>query len=107
MWMAFPTEGSKMQTASSEILEEPSKTESTKLLKERLGEWGLVANSESRESSKISGSLRASGEGNKFSMDSTRTSTESSYESSVPRVSQELKDALSTLQQTFVVSECL
>ncbi|KAJ8491144.1 hypothetical protein OPV22_012865 [Ensete ventricosum] len=65
-WMAFPTVGSKMPPASTEILEE------TKIVS-----------------------------------DSTRTSNESSYslESAIPRVSQELKDALSTLQQTFVVSD--
>nr|AML78856.1 putative LOV domain-containing protein [Oresitrophe rupifraga] len=36
-------------------------------------------------------------------LESTRTSEESNY--GIPRVSQELKDALATLQQTFVVSD--
>nr|AML78885.1 putative LOV domain-containing protein [Strelitzia reginae] len=96
-WMAFPTE----------ILEETSKTERTQLLKQRLGEWGIVVSSGSGDSNKKSESLRASWEGNKLSMErisgSTRTSDESSY--GVPRVSQELKDALSILRQTFVVSD--
>lgn len=107
-WMAFPTGGSKMHPVSSEILEETSKDESIQLLNQRLGEWGIAV---STDSGKRSESLiRASGEGNKLSMErfsgSTRTSDDSSYpRDSVPRVSQELKDALSSLQQTFVVSD--
>ncbi|KAE8698510.1 Phototropin-2 [Hibiscus syriacus] len=44
----------------------------------------------------------------KFAVDSTRTSEETNYgldRGAFPRVSQELKDALKTLQQTFVVSD--
>lgn len=40
----------------------------------------------------------------RFAPESTRTSEESNY-GTFPRVSQELKDALATLQQTFVVSD--
>nr|AML77744.1 putative LOV domain-containing protein [Curcuma sumatrana]AML78184.1 putative LOV domain-containing protein [Curcuma longa] len=107
-WMAFPTGGSKMHPESSEILEETSKDESIQLLNQRLGEWGIAV---STDRGKRSESLvRASGEGNKLSMErfsgSARTSDDSSYpRDSVPRVSQELKDALSSLQQTFVVSD--
>ncbi|KAG6471482.1 hypothetical protein ZIOFF_068924 [Zingiber officinale] len=107
-WMAFPTGGSKMHPVSSEILEETSKDGSIQLLNQRLGEWGIAVSS---DRNKISESLiRASGEGNKLSMDrfsgSARPSDDSSYpRGSVPRVSQELKDALSSLQQTFVVSD--
>ncbi|XP_042443232.1 phototropin-2-like [Zingiber officinale] len=107
-WMAFPTGGSKMHPVSSEILEETSKDGTIQLLNQRLGEWGIAVNS---DRNKISESLiRASGEGNKLSMDrfsgSARASDDSSYpRDSVPRVSQELKDALSSLQQTFVVSD--
>lgn len=56
------------------------------------------------------GSVSA-GDGVRLSMErggeSTRTSGESSnaVETGIPRFSQELKDALSTLQQTFVVSD--
>lgn len=103
-WMAFPTVEPK--THSNEIIEESKETGSKQLLAERAAEWGLTANLDSQ----IVG-LRSSGEGTKSSMErtpqSTRTSDESSYtlESSLPRVSQELKDALSTLKQTFVVSD--
>jgi hypothetical protein len=38
-------------------------------------------------------------------VESTRTSEESEAGGTVPRVSQELKNALATLQQTFVVSD--
>ncbi|KAK7346225.1 hypothetical protein VNO80_20740 [Phaseolus coccineus] len=88
-------------------------TEAT--IAERAAEWGLVVNS---------GNFRAMGEENtgaSFDGDrtrnlsdrfaeSTRTSAESNFGSDstsglFPRVSQELKEALATLQQTFVVSD--
>lgn len=73
---------------------------------ERTAEWGIVVkadvveatiarSSEDRERSKSSSE--------RFVIESARTSEESNYV--LPRVSQELKDALSTLQQTFVVSD--
>lgn len=110
-WMAFPTVGSKMPPASTEILEETSKIKSTQLLNQKLGEQGIVDNLDGGKSNKKSESQRSSWDRNKISTeivsDSARTSIESSYslESAIPRVSQELKDALSTLQQTFVVSD--
>lgn len=80
---------------------------------ERTAEWGLVVNSgnfkaaEKKSCSSFDGD-RARNLSDRFG-DSTRTSGESNYgsESSgvFPRVSQELKDALATLQQTFVVSD--
>ncbi|XP_073118322.1 phototropin-2 isoform X6 [Elaeis guineensis] len=103
-WMAFPTVESK--TDSNEIIEESKATGSNQLVAERAAEWGLSGNLNS-----LFVGLRSSGEGSKSSMErtpaSTKTSNESSYtlESSLPRVSQELKDALSTLKQTFVVSD--
>lgn len=107
-WMAFSTGGTKMHPVSSEILEETSKDEGTQLLNQRLGEWGIAVSSDRDKRSE--NFIRASGEGNKLSMErfsgSARTSDDSSYpRDSVPRVSQELKDALSSLQQTFVVSD--
>nr|AML79597.1 putative LOV domain-containing protein [Krameria lanceolata] len=80
----------------------------------RTAEWGLVVRSDAGE-----GSFKAirtpSGEGDRSKhssdrpgLESTRTSEESNYGSDsgiFPRVSQELKAALSTLQQTFVVSD--
>ncbi|PON75178.1 Phototropin [Parasponia andersonii] len=93
---------------------------------ERTAEWGLVVKSDVGESSfkaiggggmtacASGGRGKLSGEGERVrnsleggGAESTRTSGESvsGYESSLPRVSQELKDALATLQQTFVVSD--
>lgn len=91
------------QSSSRKILTEAS-------IAERTAEWGLVVKSDVGE-----GSFKAikisSGDGDRFknpldrfAAESTRTSEESEA-GAFPRVSQELKDALSTLQQTFVVSD--
>ncbi|CAL0313041.1 unnamed protein product [Lupinus luteus] len=74
---------------------------------ERTAEWGLVANLDSFKTSFDGDRIKKLSD--RF-VESTRTSGESSYgsESSsglIPRVSQELKEALETLQQTFVVSD--
>ncbi|KAJ1702565.1 hypothetical protein LUZ63_002344 [Rhynchospora breviuscula] len=84
-WMAFPTKG-----INTEITEE----EPTKKFNAST-EWGPL-DPRSADNGRIS---------NRFSGDKSveRASTESS--SGIPRVSQELKDALSNLQQTFVVSD--
>nr|AML77123.1 putative LOV domain-containing protein [Alangium chinense] len=98
------TEG--QQSFADEILTEAS-------IAHRTAEWGLVVKSDEGEGSfhvvgaNVS-SLGDIGERNKksserFLVESTRTSEES--EAVFPRVSQELKDALATLQQTFVVSD--
>ncbi|XP_010270626.1 PREDICTED: phototropin-2 [Nelumbo nucifera] len=75
---------------------------------ERVAEWGLVVKSEMGIGNSKAIGVRSSGDRSKNSSDrtteSTRTSEEGS-ESGFPRVSQELKDALATLQQTFVVSD--
>nr|AML76946.1 putative LOV domain-containing protein [Borya sphaerocephala] len=109
-WMAFPSVNSQTSPKSNEISEESSNYQ---LAVERAAEWGLVVRSESgRHPNAQTVGVRSSGEGGNPSMErthmeSTRTSDESSYalDSSIPRVSQELKDALSSLQQTFVVSD--
>ncbi|GMI88394.1 phototropin 2, NON PHOTOTROPIC HYPOCOTYL 1-LIKE [Hibiscus trionum] len=83
---------------------------------ERTAEWGIAVKSDVGEGSfRVIGRGMATGEGNrnknsldKISVDSTRTSEETNYgldRGAFPRVSQELKDALETLQQTFVVSD--
>ncbi|AET03431.2 putative protein kinase AGC-RSK-2 family [Medicago truncatula] len=114
-WMAFankPDENSTSTKAPSgdndQILTEAS-------IAERAAEWGLVVNSGNlvaaveTSSSSLDGD-KSKGMSDRFA-DSTRTSGESNYGSEAklsglfPRVSQELKDALSTLQQTFVVSD--
>ncbi|PPR82661.1 hypothetical protein GOBAR_AA38054 [Gossypium barbadense] len=84
---------------------------------ERTAEWGIALQTDAGEGSfKVaSKTMKPSGDGDrskfscdKFSVESARTSNESSYgldQGALPRVSQELKDALATLQQTFVVSD--
>ena len=80
---------------------------------ERIAEWGLVLKSESDAGE---GSFKKAGKGERLLIlggESTRTSEESNHGSArvssasgdFPRVSQELKSALATLQQTFVVSD--
>lgn len=82
---------------------------------ERIAEWGLVVKSESDAGE---GSFKKAGKGKGERLlilggESTRTSEESNHGSArvssasgdFPRVSQELKSALATLQQTFVVSD--
>ncbi|KAF8406775.1 hypothetical protein HHK36_008867 [Tetracentron sinense] len=78
---------------------------------ERAAQWGLVVNLETGEGNSKAVGVRSSGEPSKNSsgivMESIRTSEESNFgnQSGLPRVSQELKDALATLKQTFVVSD--
>ncbi|KAF8409845.1 hypothetical protein HHK36_002363 [Tetracentron sinense] len=96
--------GAAGQYPSNKILTEAS-------IAERTAEWGLVFKSELGEGNSQVVGVRSSGEPSKNSsgrfMESTRTSEESYLvsEFGFPRVSQELKDALATLQQTFVVSD--
>ncbi|XP_061958711.1 phototropin-2-like isoform X2 [Populus nigra] len=80
----------------------------------RTAEWGLVVRSDVREGSFKSTAIRSeqleddggdTSKKNSFLVDSTRTSEEDGAGGVFPRVSQELKDALATLQQTFVVSD--
>nr|AML78191.1 putative LOV domain-containing protein [Aristolochia elegans] len=83
-------------------------TEAT--MAERAAEWGLVIKSQngSNTTGQI-GTIISSADGFKTSMeksaDFSRTSGDSVSSLDFPRVSKELKDALSTLQQTFVVSD--
>ncbi|XP_020535673.1 phototropin-2 isoform X2 [Jatropha curcas] len=91
------------QASSKKVLTEAS-------IAERTAEWGLVVKSDVGDGS-FKAIKTSSGDGNRiktsserFAVDSTRTSEESEA-GAFPRVSQELKDALATLQQTFVVSD--
>nr|AML76934.1 putative LOV domain-containing protein [Ehretia acuminata] len=78
---------------------------------ERTAEWGLKVKTDKGEGGFYAigvGGRNSFGDGERskhsserFTGGSTRTSEDSEY----PRVSQELKDALATLQQTFVVSD--
>lgn len=80
----------------------------------RAAEWGLAIAADQEEIGYPKLVVRSSGDADRsknsserHSMESVRTSSESNSGSSdrLPRVSQELKEALSTLQQTFVVSD--
>ncbi|KAL3516311.1 hypothetical protein ACH5RR_023213, partial [Cinchona calisaya] len=113
-WMAFKAEPSKSQITaansddndvkgkehegegnrSSRILTEAS-------IAERTAEWGLIVRTDVREGSFHAIGMNAN---NSFVEERSKRSSEES-EVAVPRVSQELKDALATLQQTFVVSD--
>lgn len=78
---------------------------------ERASAWGLVVNTEIGEDNPTALRVRSLGTSSKNAAErhigSSRPSEESNfgYDSSVPRVSQDLKDALGSLQQTFVVSD--
>uniref|UniRef100_A0A126WXU9 non-specific serine/threonine protein kinase n=1 Tax=Austrobaileya scandens TaxID=13351 RepID=A0A126WXU9_9MAGN len=97
-----PSNRQCMQVNANQILTGAS-------MEERAAEWGLIVKTDKEGKTQDVG-LRSSGERSHSSMEksaeSSSLSGESVYgwESHFPRVSQELKDALSTLQQTFVVS---
>ncbi|KAG0467894.1 hypothetical protein HPP92_017222 [Vanilla planifolia] len=98
-WMAFPVKDTQKDPKSNELYD-TNEAGVEQLTVQRAEEWGhSVKSRDSNESNseqsmeRLSGKLRTSNESN--------TGTEST----IPRVSQELKDALSTLQQTFVVSD--
>nr|AML76655.1 putative LOV domain-containing protein [Polypremum procumbens] len=104
-WMAFDVDPGKSE----------SRAVTDASIAERTAEWGLMVRTDVGGSfHAISTSAKSSfveGERNKNSLErfgaqSTRTSEESNIGNEfLPRVSQELKDALATLQQTFVVSD--
>nr|AML78298.1 putative LOV domain-containing protein [Uvaria microcarpa] len=103
--LSEPTETgrSPLNTQSNQVLSEAN-------IAERAAEWGLVVKTESLAENIPSVSVRSSGDGIKNSLEKSldrRSSDDSGagLESAFPRLSQELKDALSTLQQTFVVSD--
>lgn len=79
---------------------------------ERAAAWGLIVKTDLGTGRPQGVGLRSSGEegrveSQRASGSSMRTSEGSDYgsESNIPQVSKDLKDALSTLQQTFVVSD--
>ncbi|KAL8154838.1 hypothetical protein AgCh_000258 [Apium graveolens] len=84
-------ESNSSSSASWMVFNENSKVDE-RTFKERSAEWGYIINPEEGERSR-----------NASERFGRNNSTES--ESGIPRVSQELKDALATLQQTFVVSD--
>lgn len=84
-------ESNSSSAASWMVFDGNSKVDES-IFKERTAEWGYMINPEEGERSR-----------NASERFGRNNSTES--ESGIPRVSQELKDALATLQQTFVVSD--
>uniref|UniRef100_A0A2P2MCH6 Putative LOV domain-containing protein n=1 Tax=Rhizophora mucronata TaxID=61149 RepID=A0A2P2MCH6_RHIMU len=124
-WMAFGGEEadkSKIACAEDEITEsdrngsEGRPRSANKILSEaniaeRTAEWGPVVNSDAGEGSfRAITIMRPSGaENNEMSVErfmaDSRKASEEGEAGTLPRASQELKDALATLQQTFVVSD--
>nr|AML76977.1 putative LOV domain-containing protein [Eschscholzia californica] len=131
-WMAFPTGSSNSNSSFngffksiSEIGDgaggggEPSNDQSNQILSEdrmsqRAAEWGLVVSSEYGADNNVkavrlrsSGDQRSSKNSGERSKESIITSEDSQNGSGFrnPSVSQDLKDALASLQQTFVVSD--
>ncbi|XP_043714196.1 phototropin-2-like isoform X2 [Telopea speciosissima] len=97
-------ESKKVSGQSNQILTEAS-------MAERAAEWGLVVKPEYGTKNSKAVGIRSSGDGSKNSaersVESVRSSEESNlgFNSEIPRVSQDLRDALATLQQTFAVSD--
>ena len=116
-WLAFEKEAvskpdnSNIYSSASSFSDQIIKTEAG--IAQRKAEWGVVVKSDVGEGSfkALTSRARASRDGERVTgAESTRTSNESNCGSETssgafPRVSQELKEALATLQQTFVVSD--
>nr|AML78011.1 putative LOV domain-containing protein [Solanum sisymbriifolium] len=112
-WMAFDPKGNDQKKGENDGNADSQYTSETSI-SERTAEWGLTVRTGVGEGSFHA--IRKSGQNSfgdgersknsleKNSVGSTRTSDES-YGTEFPRVSQDLKDALATLQQTFVVSD--
>lgn len=111
-------QGTSSDHNNSSSIGQSSPSSSNKILTgasiaERTAEWGIFVRSDVGERSFKATATRSEQEENggnrskknSFMVESTRTSEESEAGGTVPRVSQELKNALATLQQTFVVSD--
>lgn len=107
-WMAFePNKGTSNTTWKSEIVNDEAG------MAVRAAEWGLSVVPVDGGDASSSVVVRMSGDGDRSKnsydratevMRMSEESNSSTYEH-LPRVSQELKDALASLQQTFVVSD--
>lgn len=102
-WMAF--EGEPSETKITSVGDESN-------IVQRTAEWGLTIGTDAGDGVFRMNSNYSFGDGERsknsserFGAGSMRSSEESNIGSEFPRVSQELKDALATLQQTFVVSD--
>ncbi|CAN1305121.1 PHOT2 [Linum perenne] len=72
---------------------------------ERTAEWGLVVRPDNGGEGSFKAVTRWSGGSEKAAGTASTRTSEEGEGGVIPRVSQELKDALSSLQQTFVVSD--
>nr|AML79008.1 putative LOV domain-containing protein [Heliotropium calcicola] len=110
-WMAIRGPVSNGEDTEDEEYKGNAKVATEASIAERTAEWGLRVKTDTEEGSfnVISVSERESYGGGERSKHSSERRTEESNRKSddleVPRVSQDLKDALATLQQTFVVSD--
>ncbi|KAI4367323.1 hypothetical protein MLD38_023074 [Melastoma candidum] len=112
---ATATEEDRGTESSRRILGSSDGILTEAIVAERTAEWGLFVSTDVGEGSfKPDGfTFRYSGDANqsrnpseRFMRESTETSEDSYHgDQPFPRVSQELKEALATLQQTFVVSD--
>ncbi|XP_058768185.1 phototropin-2-like isoform X1 [Vicia villosa] len=116
-WMAFANKNDEnsaaTKAASGDDDDDQILTEAA--IAERTAEWGLVVNSSNFKAGIETSSSSVDGDKSRSMSDrfveSTRTSGDSNFGSEarlsglIPRVSQDLKEALATLQQTFVVSD--
>nr|AML79206.1 putative LOV domain-containing protein [Synsepalum dulcificum] len=104
-WMAFERVAGNPQITAAANANANANTNSSTSTVGHLN-WNNPRTKEEGELHNVIGDQRDTGSKNsseRLMVESTRTSEES--ESGIPRVSQELKDALATLQQTFVVSD--
>nr|AML76401.1 putative LOV domain-containing protein [Phelline lucida] len=114
-WMAFDIDPNKPQITSTTtctgadhddaiaITDDQGERNGIVNIAERTAEWGVTSTASFGEGERS----KKSTERATLLLESWRISEESSteYVAAQPRVSQELKDALATLQQTFVVSD--
>ncbi|XP_022970922.1 phototropin-2-like [Cucurbita maxima] len=114
-WMTFDGESNASNTPENVAKEDRKSWQSSSKgvisteanIAERAAEWGLVVETDAEDGSFKAIVGRSSGEGGGSKSSSEKISGAGKTESSgvFPRVSQELKDALASLEQTFVVSD--
>uniref|UniRef100_A0A126X317 non-specific serine/threonine protein kinase n=1 Tax=Illicium floridanum TaxID=13098 RepID=A0A126X317_ILLFL len=108
-WMALKETSQESLKSYSTAKKEEGKAKSEGAMEQRVAEWGLVLKTDDETGKPQGVQVRKSGDNNNKPGSSQRNSEESSEggndHSGIPRVSRELKDALSAFQQTFVVAD--
>nr|AML79203.1 putative LOV domain-containing protein [Nepenthes alata] len=114
-WMAFEGESRDISLVSDDNKTFNTEISSEASMAERIAEWGISIKSDAIEGQFSIASVtkptenedRSSSSSEKFQAECKRMSNESDFggSSRIPKVSQDLKDALATLRQTFVVSD--